>query len=163
MHGRLLAELRVSPEAISNCQELSAALETLQTAAHSLPLLRKPSNAITAWQLPEHRSWTAKTNKWHALSRKRVVELHLHPGKDVTDINSAIEKEEEELHALQVLARQPHRIGPNPYPAESPAVQQAIDRYLQQRRISIQESSNWMRESLAGPLLNENGRVFQYT
>jgi len=151
------------PETIAGCRELSAALETLQAAARTLPLLRKPSNAMTAWHLPEHRSWTAKANLWHALSQKRVVELHQHPGKDVTDINSAIEREEEELHALQVLARQPHRTGPSPYAAESPAVQQAIDRYLQQRRTSLQVSSNWMRESLAGPLLNESGRVFRYT
>eukprot|EP00931_Biecheleriopsis_adriatica_P116696 TRINITY_DN92303_c0_g1_i1.p1 TRINITY_DN92303_c0_g1~~TRINITY_DN92303_c0_g1_i1.p1 ORF type:complete len:334 (-),score=63.17 TRINITY_DN92303_c0_g1_i1:23-979(-) len=163
-HAQLLKELSLVPEGISSCRELSIALEASRTAAKALPILQKPSNAMTAWQLPEHVSWKKGLERWHSLCQKRVVQLHMGSSKEAAaEVAAGLEEQEADLEALHQLARCPNGLGDSTDVRNSEAVRRALDRHQQRRRCAIQQTAQWLSDDLAGPLLGDPARRFQYT
>lgn len=154
-HSRVLADVHCEGlDEVNSCCKLCCVLDSVEGSLPSL--LRKPANALTGWELHEHRAWSDAVRRWLPLRRKQILMSHLgREGEDVEQVDKAILAEEAELRALQLVAQGLDRHAGQALTL-SPEVRAALEKKLQQRVQARRQQMQWLQDDLMGPLLGPN-------
>lgn len=150
----VLAEMCPDLSKIFSCCRLCVEMEAIRSP--TVPLLKKPANVLTGWELHEHKAWCQAVDRWKLQRRKEVALRHFghaESGEALVLVKGAVDEDEAELEALHLLARG----ASSPNQAPSDAVRRALERKFQARAASRRQQLQWLQEDLQGPLLSPEG------